>query len=228
MSVHTGHRERMRSRFRKKGLSDFAPHEVLELVLYYCIPRRDTNEIGHNLIKRFKTVNGVLQAPVKELEKVEGMGPGAAHFIKLLSQLCQYAGHEEDTINDILYAETDYNRYLRNLFMGQKNEVLYLLCLDAKCMVIDCLKIGEGSVNYINLPVRKIVDTAITANAVSVVLAHNHPGGFAVPSGDDIQATINLGRILKAVDVTLVDHMVFAQGDSISMAKSGMYNIDEI
>ena len=228
MSVHTGHRERMRERFRKKGLSDFAPHEVLELVLYYCIARKDTNEIGHNLIKRFKTINGVLQAPAKELEKVEGMGPGAAQFIKLLSQLCQYAGHEEDTINDVLYAETDYNRYLRNLFMGQKNELLYLLCLDAKCMVIDCFKIGEGSVNYINLPVRKIVDTAITANAVSVVLAHNHPGGFAVPSGDDIQATVNLGKILKAVDVTLVDHMVFAQGDSISMAKSGMYNIDEI
>lgn len=228
MSVHTGHRERMRERFRKEGLVAFAPHEVLELVLYYCIPRRDTNEIGHNLIKRFKTVNGVLQAPVKKLEKVEGMGPGAAQFLTLLSQLCQYSNREADTINDILYSETDYNRYLRNLFVGQKNEVLYLLCLDAKCMVIDCYKIGEGSVNYINLPVRKIIDTAITANAASVVLAHNHPGGFAVPSGDDIQATINLGKILKAVDVSLVDHMIFAQGDSISMAKSGMYNIDEI
>lgn len=228
MSVHIGHRERMRERFQKKGLADFAPHEILELILYYCIPRRDTNVIGHALIKRFKSVNGVLHAPVKELQKVEGMGPGAAKFLKLLGELCRYACHEEDTVNDILYAETDYNRYLRNLFVGQKNELLYLLCLDAKCMVIDCFKIGEGSVNYINLPVRKIVDTAITANASSVVLAHNHPGGFAIPSGDDVQATANLGKILKAVDITLVDHMVFAQGDSISMAKSGMYDLNEI
>lgn len=228
MSLHAGHRERMRERFRKDGLTNFAPHEVLEILLYYCVPRHDTNAIGHKLIKRFKTLNGVFHAPVKELEKIEGIGPGTAEYLKLVGELCQYAGHEQDVINEFLCADTDYNRYFRSLFTGKKNELLYLLCLDAKCMVIDHFLIAEGSVNYVNLPVRKIVDIAITANAASVVLAHNHPGGFALPSGDDIQATINLGKILKAVDVTLVDHLIFAQGDSISMARSGMYCVDEI
>lgn len=228
MSLHTGHRERMRDRFRKEGLTNFAPHEVLEILLYYCVPRHDTNIIGHKLIKRFKTLNGVFHAPLKELQKIEGIGPGAAEFLKLFGEACQYAGREEDVIEEFLCADTDYNRYFRSFFTGKKNEMLYLLCLDAKCMVIDHFLIAEGSVNYVNLPVRKIVDTAITANAASVVLAHNHPGGFALPSGDDIQATIKLGKILKAVDVALVDHIIFAQGDSISMARSGMYCVNEI
>ena len=226
MSIHSGHRERIRQRFKKDGLANFEAHEVLELLLFYCIPRCDTNEIAHNLINKHKSLGRVLQASIKELQSTKGVGENAAVFLSLLNEAVRYINVERATENEILNNVQDYAGYLQHLFDGMTNEAIYLLCLDGKCMVLGHYKICEGNVNSTSVPIRKIVDIAITSGATSVVLAHNHPSGLAIPSIEDIQATIRLKNVLMDVDVTLADHLVFSGTDYISLAQHSAYGQD--
>ena len=116
--------------------------------------------------------------------------------------------------------------YLVPRFFGRKVETVFLLCLDAKCKVLCCREIGEGSVNAASISVRKVVEAALSSGATSVVLAHNHPSGVALPSADDVQTTRRVAAALSAVEVKLIDHIVVAEGDFISMVQSG-YRFDE-
>ena len=112
--------------------------------------------------------------------------------------------------------------YMLPFFYGRRVETVFLLCLDAKCKVLCCKEVAEGSVNAAGISVRKVVETALGANATSVVLAHNHPSGVAVPSGEDVQTTRRIAAALAAVEVHLVDHVVVADEDYVSMAQSGV------
>lgn len=220
MSIHNGHRERMRQRFLKDGLANFESHEVLEMLLYYCIPRGNTNVMAHQLIDRYKTIGNVLQASPKELQTFEGIGEKAAFFLSLLNQANRYINVEQATQADILYDIEDYGKYLEHLFDGMNHEAVYLLCLDAKRMVLGYHKVSEGSLTSTSLPIRSIVDIALTSNAASVILAHNHPGGLAIPSEEDREITLHLANVLRSVEVTLVDHVIFSGKDYISMMQS--------
>ena len=223
MSVHQGHRQRLRERFLEEGLENFKEHEVLELLLYYCIPRRDTNIIAHNLIDRFDTLAGVLEAPPSELKKVEGMGDGAATFIALLQAAERYYLVNKQDDGKPMTSVEACGRYLVPKFRNLRNESVYLLSLDAKCKMLSCRLVGEGSVNSAAVPIRRIVEMALEAGATSVVLAHNHPSGIALPSPEDVQTTRRLAMALSAVEIGLVDHIVVADEDYVSMAQSGMY-----
>lgn len=226
MSNHDGHRERLRERFRKEGLANFQEHEVLELFLFYCLPRKDTNELGHELIKRFGSLANVLQTPAEELAKLPGMGINAATFLTLIAQLERYyLMHKND--EKILSSLDDCGKYLENCFRNQRNETVMLLCLDAKCKVISCNEVGQGSVNSAAVPIRRVVEMALGVNASSAVLAHNHPSGLAIPSGEDIQTTRRLALALDAVEIQLVDHIIVADSDYVSLRQSGLYNPDE-
>lgn len=220
MSIHDGHRERMRQRFKKQGLAGFEPHEVLEMLLYYCIPRGNTNEMAHDLIKQYQTIGRVLQTSPKELQTFKGIGENATFFLSLLNEAVRYINVEQATKAELLHTVEDYGRYLEHLFDGMNNEAVYLLCLDAKCMVLGYYLVSEGSVTSTTLPIRDIVDIALTSNAASVIIAHNHPGGLAIPSDEDKDATLHLANILRSVDVTLTDHVIFSGKDYISMMQS--------
>ncbi len=223
MSEHSGHRERLRLRFCREGLDSFAPHEVLELLLYYCIPRKNTNDIAHALLKRFQTVHGVLNASPTELKKVDGVGDGAVVFLSLMRQAHRY--YEVSAVAEKALTSVEAcGKYLVPQFLNQRNEVVYLLCLDAKCKVLSCDKVGEGSVNSAAVPIRRIVEMALGANATSVVLAHNHPSGIALPSDEDKLTTHRLALALRSVEIELVDHLIVADGDYVSLRQSGMYN----
>lgn len=228
MSTHDGHRQRMKKRFLKNGLNDFSEHEVLELLLFYCIPRRDTNEIAHNLCNQFGSFAKVLDASVQELIKVEGMGENAATFLSLIRETNRYYQINRFDLNEALTTYDKCGDFLCPFFATEKNEAVYLLCLDAKCMVLSCEKIAEGSVNSTTVPARRVVQMALDKNATSVVLAHNHPSGIATPSDEDIQTTVKLAKTLGAVCVTLVDHIIVADDDYVSLALSNKYNLDEI
>lgn len=220
MSIHDGHRERMRQRIKKNGLASFEPHEVLEVLLYYCIPRGNTNEIAHSLLQHYKTIGGVLQASVKELQTFKGVGENAAFFLSLLNEANRYINLEKASQDSILSDVEAYGRYLKPLFDGVANEAAYMICLDAKCAVINHYKLSEGSAVSTGLPIRKIIDIALTCNAASVILAHNHPGGFAIPSQEDKEATLFLARFLHSIDIVLADHLIFSQGDYVSLLES--------
>ena len=190
------------------------------------MPRKDTKAIAKALLARFGSVPGVLNASVAELKKIPDVGDGAALFLQLLRQLRRYYD-VSNTLEDILTDSNACIRYMAPKFKNQRNEVVMLLCLDAKCKVLECSKVGEGSVNSAAVPIRRIVEMALGANATSVVLAHNHPSGLAIPSEEDIFTTRRLAKALSAVEIELVDHLVIGDNDSVSMRQSRMYNPDD-
>ena len=221
MSIHDGHRQRLKKRFREEGMDNFSDYQVLELLLFYCVPRVDTNPIAHSLMERFGSLSQVLEAPVEELMKVPGVGENAATLLHLVTEVGRYYLVDRSSRVRILATLEDCAKYMLPYFFGRRNETVFLLCLDAKCKVLCCRQVGEGSVNSAGISVRKIVETALSVNATTVVLAHNHPSGIAVPSGDDVQTTRRIAGALAAVDVHLVDHIVVADDDYVSMVQSG-------
>ena len=221
MGIHDGHREKMRQRFLKSGLDAFADHEALELLLYYAIPRRDTNPIAHALMERYGSLSAVLAAPVEDLKKVEGVGESAAILLKLAPQLYRKAKMSDAEQETILSSVERVGAYLLERFAGEKNEVVYQLCLDRKGKLLACKKLGEGGVASADLDIRRLVENALLTGASSVVLAHNHPSGVALPSRDDYAATDRAKTALSVVGVALADHIIVADGDFVSMSDSG-------
>ena len=228
MSIHNGHRQRLKDRFRREGLDNFDELYVLELLLFYCIPRADTNPLAHRLIDHFGSLTGVFEASPEELEKVEGMGKNASTFLSLIIQVGRYYQVKRSEPGKILSKLEDCGNYLLPYFLNRDQETVFLLCLDAKCKVLCCKMVGEGSVNSANVPIRRIVEYALAANATTVVLAHNHPSGLAIPSADDIHTTYRLATALDAVEITLADHIVVCNEDYVSMVQSGYINLQEI
>lgn len=225
-TMHENHRARLKSRFRDHGLDSFTDIQVLEMLLFYVIPRKDTNPIAHRLLERFQTFSQVLDAPLEELEKVEGIGKEAALFLKMIPASARY--YMVDNAKQEVILDTFYKcgKYLENFFIGSRVEKVYLLCLDAKCKALCCVEICEGSVNSAGISVRKVVEKALAAKATSVILAHNHPSGIALPSADDLQTTKRIAEGLRAVEIPLVDHIIVADGDHVSIASSG-HRFDE-
>ena len=226
MSIHDGHRQRLKNRFLKEGLDNFEEEQVLELLLFYCIPRQDTNPLAHLLLDRFGSVAQVLEASPEELKKIPGIGDTVATFLSMVTSVGRYYLVNRASVKAILPTIDACGNYLIPHFYGRRNETVFILCLDAKCKVLCCKEVGEGSVNSASVPIRRIVELALGANATSVVLAHNHPSGIAIPSGDDIQTTRRLAIALDAVEITLVDHIVVADDDFVSMVQSGNYHPD--
>ena len=222
MSIHEGHRERMRRQLKTSGMDSLSDVQVLELLLYYAFTRQDTSPMAHALLNRFGSLANVLEAPVSELVKVPGIGPGAAELIALIPQLerrhlISRAGEQK-----ILTSTSRCGQYLVPFFHGAVEEQVYLLCLDAKCKVLDCVLVQIGDVNSAGISVRKVVRAALAANATSVVLAHNHPSGVALPSDEDRQVTRLVRDALNAVDILLADHIIVADDDFVSMADDGL------
>ncbi len=227
MAIHDGHRQRLKNRFLREGLDSFEEVQVLELLLFYCIPRQDTNPIAHQLLNRFGSLAQVMEAPVSELQKVPGVGHSAAAFLSLIHAFGRSYQVSRDANHTVLTTIDACGRHLMPYFHRRRNETVYLLCLDAKCKVLSCKEVGEGSVNSAAVPIRRIVEMALSANATSVVLAHNHPSGLAIPSDEDKLTTLRVARALGAVEIQLVDHLVIAEEDFVSLAQSGLYNPEE-
>ena len=228
MSIHEGHRERLKNRFLQEGLDNFDELYVLELLLFYCIPRKDTNPIAHRLLSHFGSITAVLDAKPEELEKIEGVSKATATFLSLITDVGRYYNTKKKEPGKMLLTLDQCGDYLAPHFFGCEVEVVYILCLDAKGKVLCCKKVGEGSVNSANVPIRRIVEIALNVNAASVVLGHNHPSGLAIPSADDIQTTHRIAAALDAVDVILADHIVASQDDYVSMVKSQYINLSDI
>ena len=220
-SIHKGHRERLKKRFLEHGLDSFTDVQALELLLFFAVPRQDTNPMAHALLDRFGSLSQVLAASPAELQKVPGIGANGAALLSLVPQFCRFC--QVDSVQRIKCLTTldACGEYLLPYFLGRNQETVFLLCLDAKCKVLCCKEVGEGDVNSASISIRKIVETALVTNASTVVLAHNHPSGVATPSEEDIQTTRQVAAALRAVGITLIDHMVVAEGDFISMAQSG-------
>lgn len=220
MGLHDGHRQRKRERFLKQGADGLADHEVLELLLYYAIPRRDTNETAHRLLQKFGTLQNVFNAPAEELSRVEGMGEGAALFLTLLPAVYRRTMRSTGP-EKVLNSVEKCGRYFLSLLAQERQETLYQLCLDAKGKLLTCKKLSQGSADCTALSVRQVVENALLSGASAVVLAHNHPSGVALPSENDRAVTLWVRDALKTMDIRLLDHIIVADGDYVSMNQSG-------
>lgn len=223
MGVHDKHRVRLKERFLKYGLDSFDDHTVLEFLLFFSIPIRDTNPTAHNLLNRFGSLSEVFDAPISELLKVEGVGMQSAILIKALPQIAgKYTlSKTSQAFNNILDNSITAGEYLKPYFSGERDEVVYMISLDSKCKILNTKLLFRGSTNSAVISIRKIVETALVNNATRVVIAHNHVSGIALPSMEDRETTMKIKDALAAVDVTLVDHLVMANDDFVSMAESG-------
>lgn len=223
MSIHENHRKRLKQRFLRAGLENFDDLYILELLLFYCVPRKDTNLLAHKLLERFGTLPNVLDASVEELKKVDGVGDGIVTFFLLLrdtERVCQIRRNAQIAI---VNSHEDIKKHMLAQMNNQRNETVYMMCLDAKRKILSIEKVGEGSVNSANVPIRRIVELALASNATTVILGHNHPGGLAFPSQEDINTTIYVAKALRAVEVYLADHVIVADGEYVSLAQSGVY-----
>lgn len=218
--MHEGHRQRLKKRFLEEGLDGFTDVQALELLLFYAIPRADTNPAAHALLEHFGSLSQVLEADPGELTKVHGVGESAALLLHLVPQLGRMYMVDRTSAAQVLPTLESCAQYLVPRFFGRKTETVFLLCLDAKCKLLCCKEVGRGGTNSTGISIRKVVETAMGVNASTVVLAHNHPSGLAVPSAEDIQTTRQIAQALRAVEIALADHIVVADDDYVSIAMS--------
>lgn len=222
-NVHEGHRDRLKTRFRDHGLDSFTDFESIELLLFYAIPRRDTNEIAHALINRFGSFRAVLEADASELAAVPGVGETAAGLITLVSAMNRrYLRSERGEGRQILSSE-DAGDFVRPLFAYRAEEAAFLVSLDSASRVLHCRELSTGSVNRVELSVRSVVEQTLRDRAARVILAHNHLSGTALPSQSDIATTSQLFQALRLIGVELADHIIVCDSDYVSMRDSGFF-----
>lgn len=215
--IHSGHRGRLRNRFLAEGLDSFEPHNVLELILFYAIPRIDTNEIAHRLIQQFGSLSEVLDAPYEELRKVKGVTENAATLLKLLPELSRAYCVNRHAADEVLNSPQKIGEYFVDRFIGRTKECVYLLCLDSSLNVINCDLLTEGTVTSSNIEIKSIAERVLRHNACRVVLAHNHPRGLAMPSNEDIIVTREIKRALAYLHIEMLDHIIVAGNDWYSL-----------
>lgn len=223
MGVHDGHRERLKSRFLEHGIDSFNDLNALELLLFYAIPRRDTNVTAHALLDRFGGLSGVFEASVPELTDVPGVGENAALLIRLVPQMMKK--YELSKVSDMrsFHKSSQVAQFLIPRFMTEREELVLVLCLDSRNNMLCCEVLNRGVVNAVDISVRRLVETALKHRASAVVLAHNHPDGVAIPSREDEVFTEKAMEALRLMGIRMMDHIVVAGKSFFSMRDSGFY-----
>lgn len=205
---HEGHRSRLRGRFRTSGPASLADYELLELLLGYAIPRKDTKPIAKGLLERFKSLRRVLDTPAEQLEQYPGIGRQASTLIRLAKALMERYLEPFDEAAPVLSRPERLADYLRTSMGGQARERFMILCLDASGRLVHRAVLSEGTVDGAYVYPREVLRTAIESDAVSLVLVHNHPSGTLKPSEQDLRLTRELSEICSRVGITLNDHLV--------------------
>lgn len=216
---HAGHREKLKRRFQREGLDHFEDHNILELVLFFAIPRKDTNEIAHALLSRFGSFSKVLEASIEELCQVDGIGENAAHLLKTYPAVAKRYYKDRFRPGKSLPEYEQMGQDLVYHFAGMKNEEVYALFFDnALCFCGEAV-IHEGDLNSVGFSYRKLCDIAVRHDASYLVLAHNHPRGLPIASSDDLDSTERLKHFLLQINLVLIDHFIVGESRFSSIQK---------
>lgn len=222
-NVHEGHRDRQKKKYREHGLESFTDIEALELLLYYAIPRADTNALAHALLKAFHSFRGVMEASIGELQQVPGIGANAATLLRLVTDLGIRYQRSASAPGTVIRSTRDAGRFLLPQFGFQNEECSALLSMDNGGRVIDCQILSRGTPSMVQLDARQIVEIVLRNKAARVILAHNHVTDIALPSKSDLETTRQIYRLLNSIGVKLVDHLIICDGDFVSMYESGHF-----
>ncbi|MBO4733799.1 MAG: RadC family protein [Clostridia bacterium] len=224
-SIHEGHRERMRKEIIRNGFDEHTPpHKILEFLLFYCISRKDTNELAHTLINRFGSLPGVLDAPIDELAAVKGMGEHSALLLKSIVPIARIYLNQKTTETPSFSNLDQIGEYAVKQYMGVTAERAGIIALDGKGKLLGFEFLSDGDITSVGLSVRDATLCLIKRNAVAAVLVHNHPSGFAIPSKNDGIVTERFANSLKNSGIYLVDHIIIGSNDFVSMAQSKDYS----
>jgi DNA repair protein RadC len=217
----SGHRERVRRRFLDEGLDGFKDYEALEMLLFYAIPRQDTKVIAKRLIDQFGSLQAVFHTPPDRLMQEAGLTEATAALIAMLPQLARKIEEQQAQENARIRSTLDAGRDVIAMFRSRQDESVRILCLNASGKVVRRARIAEGDVNAVHFPIRKLVEEALACKAVSVILAHNHPGGTMAPSQEDLDATKAAKAALETVGIRLLDHLIVAGDNYCSLREEG-------
>ncbi len=221
--THHRHRERLRKRYEHEGLSHFEPHEILELLLFYSIPLKDTNPIAHNLLDRFGSLSNVLEAPVDQLVKVEGVGRSSAVFLHMLPEVFREYEQSKYRNKVVLGTNQEAARFAAAMFIGMTKEGFALISLDSNRMVLWHDIISYGTSNRAIVYPRDVVEAVLGHNIQNVIFAHNHPNGSLAASHEDKILTETLIDALRPLEVNVIDHIIVAGADRyLSMSDAGL------
>lgn len=214
--MHEGHRERLTNRFINEGLESFEEHEILEFLLFYALPRVDTNMIAHRLIKTFGSLAGVLEADPKDLSSVSGIGSKAAAYLCMFPEAFRAYERSKLGKKPVLRSIKDACDFARTLLFGKPYEQFYVIWLGTQNRVIHYERLSEGSVSESPVYLNRLAATALRHHAVKGVIVHNHPGGKVTPSKADIETTQSILRTLAVLDIELVDHIIVSENEAFS------------
>lgn len=225
-NLHDGHRARLKEKYIGYGMEVLSSVEALEMLLYFSIPRKNTNEIAHRLLNAFGSFKGVLDASVGELIKIEGVGVSTAVLIRMIPDICRKYMNEKMNNMTEIHTTEDAVDYISPRFKGLPTERLYMVCLDDKNKIINAEFVCNGSVKKLEFTVRTIVEYALRCMASKAILAHNHPTGPCDPTFADINTTKRLNNALSLVDVKLLDHIIIGDDEYVSLNDIIKFNRD--
>ncbi len=220
-NIHQGHRQRLKQKFLENGIEALEPHEALELLLFYSIPQRNTNDIAHELINRFGNLTAVFDAPVKSLCEVKNISENSAVLLKLIPQMLRYYQVTPDKA--LSMDNMDFvKKYFTSLYIGVKDEEFKVCCLDNNLQVVSCNTLAVGSSSEVVVTARMVAKAAFDSNTQHIILSHNHPDTFPKPTKEDISFTNNLFGKLKPIGIDILDHIIVGKGEVLSMRQCGV------
>ena len=219
--MHEGHRARLREKYIKGGLSALSQHEIAELMLFYAMPRKNTNETAHALIDEFGSLSNVLDADIKDLMNIKGIGEQTAVFLKLIKELSGYCQKDKWKERPVLRSTAEAGAYILDMIGDLPYECFFVLSLDMGDKVISFTKLEEGTSACANVDIRKILECAVRLHASKVVLAHNHPSGRLLPSNSDIELTRTVQSSFEPFGISVLDHIIAGGAGFLSLAEKG-------
>ena len=219
-AVHTGQRLRVRQEFLTRGTEGWPDHRMLELILFYAIPQGDVNPLAHELIDRFGSLDRVLDALPEELMKVPGIGEYSATLLKVFPAVLGRYMAGRTGPGELVHTVREAGHVLAPHLYGVRNEMAFILCLDAKEKVLGVRKLSEGNNLNSDVTIRRAAEECMALQATFCYLAHNHVSGVALPSPEDMNTTNVVRAALEPLGVRLIDHLVFVDGDMVSTQQS--------
>lgn len=223
-NLHKNHRQRVRNKYLKSGIDNFYDYEILELLLFFSIPYKDTNEIAHRMIENFDSLSGVLDASAEELQKIDGIGENSAALLKLVRDIALRYNTDKIAQKTNINTLSRISDFLAMKFMGESREIVYMVSVDSHGRLEKCIKVCDGSPDTAVFDRKNAVKTALVNDMTNVIISHNHPKGFAVPSAADIASTKDLVSVMRNVGINVIDHIIIAEDGSFSMAESKKYS----
>ncbi len=220
-NIHAEHRKRMRSKYLRVGFEGFEDHEIIEMLLYNCFKREDTNELAHRLIDAFGSIKGVLSAPVDQLKTIKGVGDIVAFNLKFIGDIALNSMQSERDNRPILDTADKTYQYVEPFFSLYATEMVLAVSLDSNLKVIRTTKVHEGSFDSVSFSIAKVVRSLVASGARGVIIAHNHPSGVALPSERDLDSTEKLKHALNSVGIDFIDHIILGENDYVSFRQSG-------